>query len=89
MSEKNKYRLTITETHDRYNMYKVELTDKYCNYCCVYEPSIEDAIAYASYWFAETEARREANQTHAKAVMEMNKLDKQAGILTGNRDGLD
>ena len=87
MSEKNKYRLTITEAHN--DMFKVELTDKYCNYCCVYEPSIEDAIAYASYWFAETEARREANQAHAKAVMQMNKLDKEAGILTGNYDGLD
>jgi len=87
MSENNKYRLTITEAHN--NMYKVEMTDKYCNYCCVYEPSVEDALAYAGYWFAETEARREANQTHAKAVMQMNKLDKEAGILTGNYDGLD
>ena len=87
MSENNKYRLTITEAHS--NMYKVEMTDKYCSYSCVYEPSVEDAIAYASYWFGETEARLEANQTHAKAVMEMNKIDKEAGILTGNYDGLD
>tara|TARA_R100001440_G_scaffold31516_4_gene50086 strand:+ start:107 stop:370 length:264 start_codon:yes stop_codon:yes gene_type:complete len=87
MSEKNKYRLTITEAHN--NMYKVEMTDKHCSYCCVYEPSIEDALAYAGYWFAETEARHEANQTHAKAVMQMNKIDKEAGILTGNYDGLD
>jgi len=84
---KNKYRLTITEAHS--DLLKVEMTDKYCNYCCVYEPSVEDAIAYASYWFGETEARLEANQTHAKAVMEMNKIDKEAGILTGNYDGLD
>ena len=87
MSENNKYRLTITEAHN--NMYKVEMTDKYCCYSCVYEPSIEDALAYAGYWFAETEARRESNQAHAKAVMEMNKIDKEAGILTGNYDGLD
>ena len=87
MSEKNKYRLTITEAHN--NMYAVEMTDKYCNYSCVYEPSIEDALAYAGYWFAETEARHEASQTHAKAVMAMQKLDKEAGILTGNYDGLD
>ena len=85
--KENKYKLTITEAHS--DMYKVEMTDKYCSYSCVYEPSIEDALAYAGYWFAETEARRESNQTHAKAVMEMNKLDKEAGILTGNYDGLD
>ena len=85
--KENKYKLTITEAHS--DMYKVEMTDKYCSYTCVYEPSIEDALAYAGYWFAETEARRESNQTHAKAVMEMNKLDKEAGILTGNYDGLD
>ena len=87
MSENNKYRLTITEAHN--NMYKVEMTDKYCSYTCVYEPSVEDALAYAGYWFAETESRREANQAHAKAVMQMNKIDKEAGILTGNYDGLD
>jgi len=85
--KENKYKLTITEAHS--DMYKVEMTDKYCSYSCVYEPSIEDALAYAGYWFAETEARRESNQTHAKAVMEMNKIDKEAGILTGNYDGLD
>ena len=85
--KENKYRLTITEAHN--NMYKVEMTDKYASYTCVYEPSVEDAIAYASYWFSETEARREANQTHAKAVMQMNRIDKEAGILTGNYDGLD
>ena len=77
----------MTEAHS--DLLKVELTDKYCNYTCVYEPSIEDALAYAGYWFGETEARRESNQSHAKAVMEMNKIDKEAGILTGNYDGLD
>jgi len=87
MSEKNKYRLTITEAHG--DMYKVEMTDKYCCYCCVYEPSVEDAIAYAGYWFGETEARREANQAHAKAVHEMARLDREAGITTSMSDGLD
>jgi len=83
----NKYRITLTEAHN--DLLKVELTDKYCSYTCVYEPSIEDALAYASYWLAETDARRKSNQTHAKAVMEMNRIDKEAGILTGNYDGLD
>ena len=87
MSENNKYRLTITEAHN--NMYKVEMTDKYCSYSCVYEPSVEDALAYAGYWFAETEARREANQVTGKAIKEMIELDKKAGITTNMSDGLD
>jgi len=85
--KENKYRLTITEAHN--DMFKVEISDKYASYVCVYEPSVEDAMAYAGYWFAETEARHESNQAHAKAVMQMNKIDKEAGILTGNYDGLD
>ena len=84
---KNKYRLTITEAHN--NMYKVEMTDKYCSYTCVYEPSVEDAIAYASYWFAETEVRNKAHQVNGKAIKEMIELDRQAGITTKMSDGLD
>jgi len=84
---KEQYKLTITKAHS--DMFKVEITDKHRNYTCVYEPSVEDAIAYASYWFAETEARYEADQAHARAVMQMNRIDKEAGILTGDYDGLD
>tara|TARA_S200002703_G_scaffold68014_1_gene59140 strand:- start:5 stop:271 length:267 start_codon:yes stop_codon:yes gene_type:complete len=84
---KNKYRLTITEAHS--DMYKVEITDKHASYTCVYEPSIEDAIAYASYWFGETEARRKSNIIHGKAVKQMIELDRKAGITTNMSDGLD
>ena len=87
MSENNKYRLTITEAHN--NMYKVEMTDKYCSYSCVYEPSVEQAMKYAEVWFANTEVRRKSNQAHAKAVMEMMAIDKRAGITTNMSDGLD
>ena len=83
----NKYRLTITEAHN--DMYKVEMTDKYASYTCVYEPSVEDAIAYASYWFAETEARHESNQATGKAIKQMIELDRKAGITTNMSDGLD
>jgi hypothetical protein len=84
---KNKYRLTITEAHS--DLLKVELTDKYCHYTCVYEPSVEDALAYASYWFAETEARYESSQVTGRAIKEMIELDKKAGITTNMSDGLD
>ena len=82
----NKLQLTITKVN---NSYCVELRDHYCNYNCVYEPSVKQAMQYADKWFAEAEQRYEENQTHAKAVMEMAKLDREAGILKGNYDGLD
>mgnify|MGYP001488581004 CR=1 FL=1 len=86
MSQNNKYQLTITKVN---NSYSVEMRDYYSNYCCVYEPTVEKAMEYAKQWFAEADKRYQENQIHAKAVMEMNKIDKEAGILTGNYDGLD
>ena len=86
MSQNNKYQLTITKVN---NSYSVEMRDYYCNYACVYEPTVEKAMEYAKQWFAEAEKRYKANQLHAKAVMEMAKLDREAGILKGNYDGLD
>ena len=82
----NKLHLTITQDGV---MYKVEMRDYYSNYCCVYEPTVEKAMEYAKQWFAEAEKRYKANQIHAKAVMEMAKLDRELGILKGNYDGLD
>ena len=82
----NKLKLEITKVGESYS---VEMRDMYNNYCCVYEPSVTRALQYADKWFAEAEKRYQANQTHAKAVMEMMALDRKAGILTGNYDGLD
>ena len=82
----NKLHLTITQDGD---MYKVEMRDHNCNYCCVYEPSVKLAMLYAEIWFAKADEREEANRIHGRAVQEMQKLDKKAGILTGNYDGLD
>ena len=83
----NKLQLTITKAHG--NMWAVELRDHYCNYNCVYEPSVEKAMEYAKQWFAEADKRYQENQTHAKAVMEMMAIDKKAGITTNMSDGLD
>ena len=84
---KNKLNLTIEKAHG--NMWKVEMRDHHCNYTCVYEPSVEQAMKYAEVWFANAEIRRKENQTHAKAVMEMMAIDKKAGITTNMSDGLD
>lgn len=82
----NKLHLTITSDN---SLYKVEMRDHHCNYSCVYEPSVESAMSYAAVWFANANKREEASRIHGKAVQEMQKLDKKAGILTGNYDGLD
>tara|TARA_R100000654_G_scaffold33964_1_gene59361 strand:- start:392 stop:649 length:258 start_codon:yes stop_codon:yes gene_type:complete len=82
----SKLHLTITKIN---NSYSVEMRDQHCNYACVYEPSVKQAMQYALYWFEKADEREEANKIHSKAVQAMQKLDKQAGILTGNSDGLD
>ena len=84
----NKLKLEITRDTNN-GWYKVEMRDMYDNYCCVYEPSVSMAMNYAENWIAEAEKRYKANQLHAKAVMEMAKLDRELGILKGNYDGLD
>ena len=83
----NKYNINIQYSHD--NFYKVSLTDHHGARTVVYEPSVDRAFDYAINWCREADTREEARQTHAKAVQAMQKLDKKAGILTGNYDGLD
>ena len=70
---KNKLHLTITGDG---SLYKVEMRDHYCNYTCVYEPSVESAMSYAAVWFADAEKRYKQNQIHAKAVHVMAHQDK-------------
>ena len=83
----NKYKITIEYSHD--NFYKVSLTDHNGARNVVYEPSVDRAFDYAINWCREADTREEARQTHNRAVAEMMKLDKQAGITTNNSDGLD
>ena len=83
---RTKLTINITESG---KFYKIELQDHYGSMTTVYEPSVKQAMQYALYWHEKAEQRYKANQLHAKAVMEMNKIDKEAGILTGNYDGLD
>ena len=83
---KNKYRVTITKIDESYS---VEMRDNYCNYCCVYEPTITRALQYADKWFAEADKREELSRIHGRAVKAMIAIDKEAGIITGKSDGLD
>ena len=84
----NKLNLTITQDGDT-GWYKVEMRDHHCSYCCVYEPSVKQAMQYAEKWFVEADKREEASRIHGRAVQAMQKLDKEKGILTDNYDGLD
>ena len=86
MTENNKLRVTLTKIGDSYS---VEMRDHYCNYCCVYEPTITRALQYADKWFAEADKREEANKIHGRAVKAMIAIDKEAGITKGNYDALD
>jgi len=83
----SKLNLTIEKAHG--NMYKVEMRHHHCNYTCVYEPSVEQAMKYAEVWFANAETREAQHQVTNKAIMEMIELDKKAGITTNMSDGLD
>jgi hypothetical protein len=83
----NKYNINVQYSHDGF--YKVSLTDHYGARTVVYEPSVERALDYALQWCREADQRKEERDTHAKAVMEMIKLDRQAGITTNTSDGLD
>ena len=83
----NKYKITIEYSHD--NFYKVSLTDHNGARNVVYEPSVDRAFDYAINWCREADQRKQERDTHAKAVMEMITLDRQAGITTNTSDGLD
>ena len=83
----NKYNINIQYSHD--NFYKVSLTDHHGARTVVYEPSVDRAFDYAINWCRESDTREEARHTHAKAVAEMIKLDRQAGITTSQSDSLD
>ena len=83
----SKLNLTIEKAHG--NMWKVEMRDHHCNYSCVYEPSVKQAVQYAEMWFADANEREKANVIRGKAIKEMIELDKKAGITTNMSDGLD
>ena len=83
----SKLQLTIEKAHG--NMWRVEMRDHYCNYACVYEPSVKQAMQYALYWFEKADEREANQQVTNKAIKEMIALDREAGITTDMSDGLD
>ena len=83
----SKLQLTIEKAHG--NTWRVEMRDHYCNYACVYEPSVKQAMQYALYWFEKADEREVNQHVTNKAIKEMIALDREAGITTSMSDGLD
>jgi len=69
--------------------FKVEVWDRYGKYVCVYEKTVGDASKFIVDYWDKADERKKADDTMHKAIQEMIKLDKELGIVSGNRDGLD
>ena len=84
MSRKRNYILTPCNYG-----YKVEAWDDYGKYVCVYEKTREDASGFILNWWEMSVENKKKDELMSKAIQSCIKLDKKAGILSGNRDGLD
>tara|TARA_R100000988_G_scaffold96453_1_gene63298 strand:+ start:225 stop:476 length:252 start_codon:yes stop_codon:yes gene_type:complete len=69
--------------------FKVEVWDRYGKYVCVYEKTVGDASKFIVDWWEKADENKKADDAMHKAIQAMIKLDKEAGIVSGNRDGLD
>ena len=69
--------------------FKVEVWDRYGKYTCVYEKNVGDASKFIVDFWDKADENKKADEVMHKAIMEMQKLDREAGILKGNYDGLD
>ena len=69
--------------------FKVEVWDRYGKYVCVYEKNVGDASKFIVDYWDKADERKKADDAMHKAIQQMIKLDKEAGIVSGNRDGLD
>ena len=83
MSKRN-YKLTIVDYG-----YKVEAWDRYGKYVCVYEKTREDASKFILDYWDKADENKKSDELMSKAIKQMIKLDKESGIVSGNRDGLD
>tara|TARA_R100000781_G_C4051172_1_gene117625 strand:+ start:535 stop:768 length:234 start_codon:yes stop_codon:yes gene_type:complete len=61
------------------NLYKVELKDKYGDYCVVYERSTRDALKYAVEFHKNATKRKKMKDLDAKVIEEMIKIDEARG----------
>ena len=75
MSEK----VIITKADRTYELWKVEITDKYGFKTTVYEPTIADASKYAQMWLDSTELRQKSREIENKAIESWLDNERKAG----------
>ena len=85
---KRDYKITPTEFSFGTSLH-VEVWDDYGNYCGVYERNRENAWKFIYDYWSKSEENQKSKELLGKAIQNCIELDKKAGILTGNRDGLD
>ena len=85
MRRKSKdYKITI----DDYG-FKVEAWDNYGKYISVSTKTRQEASDFIMSWWDKSEENKENDELRHKAMQEMIKIDKEYGIVSGNRDSLD
>jgi hypothetical protein len=92
MKDKRLYKRDFKITEEEMSFgttYKTEMWDKYGNYSCVYERSVEDSTKYVYDWWEKSEEREESNKIRNKAIRECIEIDRKSGITSRNRDCLD
>ena len=81
MSEK----VIITKADRTYELWKVEITDKYGFKTTVYEPTILNACIYVKYFFDKAEKRQKSREIENKAIESWLNNERKAG-RTSNLD---
>ena len=88
MSNKRNYKIT-PEQFSFGISFKVEMWNDFGMKRTVYEDNIMDASEVIMDWWENSEKEFDKMNSLNNAIHECNKIDKENGILTGNRDGLD
>ena len=85
MEDKRSY--TITKKDNGW--YRVEVIDKYGAWTEVYEKTLFEASKFVYEYWDKSDQRKKHKDNWNQAMIKMIKLDKENGIVSGNRDGLD
>ena len=85
MRKKSKdYIITLTDYG-----FKVEAWDNYGKYISVSTKTRQEASDFIMSWWDKSEENKKDDELMHKAMQEMIKIDKEYGIVSGNRDSLD
>ena len=88
MITKRTYKLT-PETRSYGTIWKVEVWNDFGMKRTVYEDNMDSASEVVYDWWERSEEEFDKMNALSRAIHECHKIDKEKGILTGNRDGLD